>query len=83
MLEFLANWLERDNQGRVYVRKKRIQVTAEIINMIYGLQDFEESEEQLLEEERRGMNWGLFSNVVGFPGYYIPNNHIMLRKDLN
>ena len=42
MLEFLANWPERDNQGRVYVRRKKIQVTAEIINMIYGLSDFED-----------------------------------------
>ena len=56
MLEFLANWPERDEEGRVFVRRKRIPVTAEIVNMIYGLRNFEEAEEQLLEEERQGMN---------------------------
>ena len=83
MLEFLANWPERDDEGRVFVRRKRIPVTADIINMIYGLQHFEEFEEQLLEEEMQGMNWGRFSDVLGFPGYFIPDNHIMLRKVLN
>ena len=78
MLEFLANWPEKDSQNRVYVRGKKIQVTAAIINMIYGVPDFEDSQEQLLEDERRGMNWNTFSDTLGFPGYYIPDNHIML-----
>lgn len=43
MLEFLANWLERDEEGRLFVRRKKIHVTADVISMIYGLQDFEES----------------------------------------
>ena len=58
-------------------------MTAEIINMIYVLPDFEDSQEQLLEEERRGKNWDTFSDTLSFPGYFIPDNHIMLRKDLN
>ena len=66
MLEFLANWPEKDSQNRVYVRGKKFPVTAEIINMIYGLPDFEDSQELLLEEERRGMNWGTFLIPSGF-----------------
>ena len=58
MLEFLANWPERDGNGNVFVGKKKIIVTVEVINMIFGLQDFEDSEEQLLVEERQGINWG-------------------------
>lgn len=56
MLEFLTNWPKRDENGQVFIRKKRIPVTAEVINMIYGVQDFDENEEQLLVEERQGMN---------------------------
>ena len=83
MLEFLANWPERDENNNVFIRRKRIPVTLMVINMILGLEDFEDSEEQLLEEERQGINWGRFSHVLGYPGYYIPDNHIMMRNQLN
>ena len=49
-LEFLANWPEREN-GSVFIRKKNIPVTSEIINMMYVVQDFTDEEEQLLVEE--------------------------------
>ena len=29
------------------------------------------------------MNWARFSQVLGFPGYHIHDNRIMLRKELN
>ena len=51
--------------------------------MILGLDDFEDSEEYLLEEERIGINWGRFSYVLGYPGYYILDDHIKLRNQLN
>ena len=54
-----------------------------MINTILELEDYEDSEEQLWEEERQGIHWGRFSQVLGYPGYYIPDNRIMLRKELN
>lgn len=83
MLEFLANWPERGENNNVFIRRKRIPVTSNVINMILGLDNFEDSEEQLLEEERQGINWGRFSHVLGYPGYYIPEYHIMMRNQLN
>ena len=82
MKEFLANWPEKVEE-KVYIRRKWITVNSMIINMIFNLEDYEDSEEQLLEEERIGIRWGRFSQVLGYPGYYIPDNHIMLRKELN
>ena len=81
-LEFLVNGPEREN-GVVFIRKNKISVTAEIINMMYWVQDFTDAEEQLLVEERAGMNRARFSHVLGYPGYHIHDNHIMLRKELN
>ena len=49
MLEFLANWPERDERNNVFIRWKRIPVTSNVINTILGLEDFEDSEDQLLE----------------------------------
>ena len=54
ILEFLANWPEREN-GVVFIRKKKIPVTAEIINMMYGVRDFNDDEEQLLAEDRKSV----------------------------
>ena len=82
MKEFLANWPERDGD-KVFIRRKWIPVNPEVINMIFNLEDFDDDEEPLWEEERQGIHWGRFSQVLGYPGYYIPDNHIMLRKDLN
>ena len=67
----------------MFVRRKKIPVTAEIINMMYGVPDFTDEEEQLLAEDCEGMNWARFSQVVGFPSYHIHDNRIMLRKELN
>lgn len=67
----------------MFIRRRTIPVTSNVINMILGLDDFEDSEEYFLEEERLGINWGRFSHVLGYPGYYIPDNHIMLRNQLN
>ena len=82
MKEFLANWPERDGD-KVYVRKKWITVNSVVVNMIFELEDFDDEEEPLWEEERQGIRWGRFSQVLGYPGYYIPDNRIMLRKELN
>ena len=82
MKEFLANWPER-NGDNLFIRRRWIPVTANVINTVLELDDFEDSEEYLLEEERAGINWGRFSHVLGYPGYYIPDNHIMLRNQLN
>lgn len=59
-LEFLANWPEREN-GVVFIRKKKIPTTSKIINMMYGVPDFNDDEEQLLAEESAGLNWARFS----------------------
>jgi hypothetical protein len=58
MKEFLANWPEKDGE-KVYIRRKWITVNAMIINMIFSLENYEDSEEQLLEEERVGIRWGI------------------------
>ena len=82
MKEFLANWPER-NGDNLYIRRKWIPITANVINTILELEDYEDSEEYLWEEERRGIHWGRFSQVLGYLGYYIPDNRIMLRNELN
>ena len=51
----------------MFVRRKKIPVTSEIINMMYEVSDFTDEEEQLLAKEREGMNWARFSQVPGFP----------------
>ena len=81
-LEFLENWKEREN-GVVMVRRKKIAVTPEVINMMYRVSDYTDEEEQLLAEEREGSNWARFSQVLGYDGYHIHDNRIMLRKELN
>lgn len=82
MKEFLANWPEKDGD-KVYVRRKWIPVNSMVVNMIFETEDFNDEEEPLWEEERQGIRWGRFSQVLGYPGYYIPDNRIMLRKELN
>jgi hypothetical protein len=82
MKEFLANWPERDGD-KVFIRRKWIPVNSVVINLIFNLEDFDDEEEPLWEEERQGIHWGRFSQVLGYPGYYIPDNRIMLRKELN
>ena len=46
-LEFLANWPERQN-NIVKVMRKDILVTPQVINMMYGVPDYPDNEEQLI-----------------------------------
>lgn len=55
MKEFLANWPER-NGDNLFIRRRWIPVTANVINTVLELDDFEDSEEYLLEEEKAGIN---------------------------
>lgn len=71
MKEFLANWPEKDGD-KVYIRRKWIEVTAPIINMIYNLDDYEDFEEYLLEDERVGINWGEVLPCIGLSGILHP-----------
>ena len=48
-----------------------------------GVPDYPNGEEQLLAEERQGMNWARFSQVLGYDSYYIHDNRIMMRNELN
>ena len=47
----------------VKVRHKNIMVTPEVINMMYGVPDYPDEEEQLIVEERQGINMPLFSKI--------------------
>ena len=78
-LEFLANWPEREN-NQVWVRGKKIPITAEIINYMYNVPDYADEDEQLLVEEQAGINWAHFLHVLGFPNYHIHDNRIMLTN---
>lgn len=49
-------------------------VTPQVINMMYGVPDYPDEEEQLLAEERLGINWAQFSQVLGYDGYHIHDN---------
>ena len=79
-LEFLANWPERQNN---MVRRNDILVTPQVINMMYGVPDYRDDEEQLIAEESQGLNLPLFSRVSGFEGYQINDTKIMMRNELN
>ena len=61
----------------VKVRRKNALVTPEAINLLYGVLDYTDEVEELIQEENRGMNNINFAEVVGFRGYRLNDAKVM------
>lgn len=81
-MEFLANWPERQND-MIKVRRKNILVTPEAINLLYGVPDYTNKEEELIQEESRGIDKVHFAEVVYYRGYRLNDAKVVQRCKLN
>lgn len=81
-LEFLANLPERVN-WTIRLRRKNVLVTREEINLIYGMRNYSEEQEELIQEEEKVMNMVHFAEAVEFHGYMLHDSRAMQRCELN
>lgn len=51
----------------------------EEINLMYGVPDYTDEKEELIQEESRGMNMVRFTKMVGFQGYRKNDAPVMQR----